>query len=219
MQPLLDLTADATLSKRVVYRFAAIKLAQFATGCNLLTAERHLDLPPGLSQNALDRVGRWATAHGQQDALSAALDGLFDAFNADPLIDYHQRRKALNEWVIPREHWLVLTALLRDADAVAHGPMNTDWADRKRLMVSIVLGADISRSDHLISPLLPKQAYLRQRMICQLSVADRALREGQPQPNGAGRHLLAVMGALSGYRDRLTRGIDDGQQAHATAPW
>lgn len=136
---------------------------------------------------------------------------MFDAFNADPLIDYHRRRTALDRWVIPQERWTVLTTPLRQAEVAAGRQSSTDWGDRKRLMVSIFLWAEITRGDYLTSPILPRPSVLRRKIVWQLEEVGRVLRAGRPRPNGAGRHTLMLMSALDDYRDRLTRSIEAGQ--------
>ncbi|MBE8519219.1 hypothetical protein ILP97_17135 [Amycolatopsis sp. H6(2020)] len=56
-----------------------------------------------------------------------------------PVVDYRARRKALADWLIPRETWSAVTGPLRARQLQSNRLLKTDWGPDQHRATSLVL--------------------------------------------------------------------------------
>jgi len=142
------------INPRLLRRTAAIRLVQMTAGGSMGDAADFFAIPhQGIQRSrtytAAGHVHAWARGRSDPREFEAALHALADELNATPdLVDYRQRRQALQTWCIDRVTWQQLTSRLPPTS----GPIQPDLGDRKRQVASMAVWARITQGEHLFAP-------------------------------------------------------------------
>jgi hypothetical protein len=157
------LTPITGVNRMFVRRTAALRLVQMVSGGSLGEAAGFLGIAststtwPGKS-GIYSGVGRVHTKARQQPdplgfeaALSAIARELDDP--ATPLVNYQQRRQALEKWCIDKDTWTGITARLPSVP----GP-RPEIGDRKRQIASVYVWVQVTSGEHHFAPLLIEAA-------------------------------------------------------------
>jgi len=137
----------------------AVLLVQWTAGGSMADAADFLGINPSGGQHA-PSVGlyQWLRSHGSA-RFTAALQRLAQSLDtASDLIDYHQRRQALQGWCLDPGAWREITEHLPPVP----GPVQPTLDDRKRQEASAFVWAQVTQGE--------------------LRFAPRPIEAGQPEP-------------------------------------
>jgi hypothetical protein len=95
------------VNPKLVRRTTTVRLVQIIAGGSLGEAAEYLGInPTGKQYVSSERVHRWARNQPDPREFEAALHALADQLDAAPrLVNYQQRRNALNNWALSPERW------------------------------------------------------------------------------------------------------------------
>jgi TniQ len=136
-------------SPKAMRRTGAVLLVQWAAGGSTADAAAYLGINPNANQHA-PSVGlyRWLRSHGSAGFMAALhrLARRLDA--ATSLIDYHQRRQALQEWCLDTCAWCEITGQLPPVP----GPIQPALDDRERQEASAFIWAQVTQGELRFAP-------------------------------------------------------------------
>jgi len=194
-------------------RAGSVVLVQWAAGGSMGDAARYLGVRVASSSGQhsfAPDLALWLAEHGEE-GFTSALHDLAAQLDADAprLVNYHRRRRAMQEWCLAPDTWQEITDRLPPTP----GPFQPILDDRKRQEASAFTWAHVTQGEPRFAP--------------------RPIEAGQPEPvrkDWASRrgnlwHKLACPGRLAHYielrklliehGDRLARDIDGTAKADA----
>ena len=191
-------------------RTAVLRLVQMVAGGSLGEAAGFLGIPttrttwPGRIYSGAGYVRSNAKKQPDPLAFEAALEALAAELDesATPLINYQQRRQALETWSIDEATWSDLISRLPPVP----GPQQPELGDRKRQIASIYAWVQVTSGEHHFAPRPieaaqppeTQQAWkLRRNTIWHLIQSDR------PRP-----HYTGLKTELNALAASLARTID-----------
>jgi len=130
-------------------RAVSVLLVQLASGGSLGDAARYLGIHTGRSQHSFGpELTRWLSDHGTKD-FTAALLGLAAQLDDTPgLVNYQNRRQAMQGWCLDPETWQYLTSRLPPVP----GPIQPVIDNRKRQEASAFAWARVTQGEPRFAP-------------------------------------------------------------------
>ncbi len=139
-------------------RTAVLRLVQMVAGGSLGEAAGYLGIAAtdttherkGRIYSGAGHVHRIAKMHPDPYAFETALDALAGELDqpSTQLVNYQQRRRALEAWSIDADTWDDLIARL----PAVPGPQEPELGDRKRQIASIYIWVQITSGEHHFAP-------------------------------------------------------------------
>jgi hypothetical protein len=197
---------------RLVRRFAAVILVQWAAGGSLGTAAYYLGINPRGYQYAPSAdLSRWLTDLGPERFAHALRELAEHLDSEDHLIDYQHRRQALGAWALTPQDWDDITTDLPPVP----GPIQPVLDDRKRQEASAFIWAYVTRGEHRFAPRPIEAAQPPQiRQYWQQRHGATGYQLGRPDP---GKHYATLRALLINHADDLARAIDVDRNRQAVA--
>lgn len=127
----------------------SVLLVQWAAGGSLGDAARYLGIPTGRSQHSFGpELARWLRDHGTRDFITALLSLAAQLDETPGLVNYRNRRQAMQEWCLGPETWQELTSRLPPVP----GPVQPVLDDRKRQEASAFTWARVTQGEPRFAP-------------------------------------------------------------------
>jgi hypothetical protein len=138
------------VNPKLIRRTTTVRLVQIIAGGALGEAAEYLGInPTGKQYVSSERVHRWARDQPDPREFEAALHALADQLDAAPhLVNYQQRRAALQNWALNAEDWRDIIAGLPPTP----GPNQPTLGDLKRQCASQVIWCHVTQGEHLFAP-------------------------------------------------------------------
>ncbi|MGY5004334.1 hypothetical protein [Streptomyces griseus] len=200
------LQAFTDTTPKMLRRSASVFLVRRARGGNLNEAAQFLGISaPGKAIGYGNKLTQYLRAHGKLHDFELALDAITDELREGPLIDYRQRREALNSWALEPAIWQRVVAQL----PILPGHWTSISDDRKRPAVSVYIWIRVTEGEPEFAPCPPhiahdpelRAVWSRQRHnVCHwLRETDR--RSGLP-------YYKALKPLLDTHAEQLAKEID-----------
>ncbi|MEU9302328.1 TniQ family protein [Streptomyces sp. NPDC048269] len=186
-------------------RAAAVQLVQWSMGGSQSDAASFLGINPSQVQFKVASEPRfWVQAGCDPTQLDAALRELASGLGSHPhmLVDYRQRREALQDWALDRTTWIALINKMPPLP----GSIRPDFDDRKRQEASVFIWTQVTQGEHLFAPrtIAARQpSDVRRRWAQRRSTTWFQLIRPDPL-----RHYADLRKVLSDYARQLTGDID-----------
>jgi hypothetical protein len=130
-------------------RAGSVLLVQWAAGGSLGAAAAYLGIATRRSQHSFGpALARWLSDHGTRDFMTALLSLAAQLDDTPGLIDYHNRRQAMNEWCLDPGTWREITRRLPPVT----GPFQPVLDDRKRQEASAFVWAHVTQGEPRFAP-------------------------------------------------------------------
>jgi hypothetical protein len=188
---------------KLLRRTAVARIVQMIAGGALGAAAAFLGINPNDRQYAsAEHVHRWARQRTNPREFDEALHALAGWLDTTPdLVNYHQRRQALQSWSLDPATWRHITDRLPSTP----GPNQPELDDRKRQCASEVVWVRVTQGEHLFAP-RPIEA--AQPPHVQRAWQARRNTTWHQFEAGQLRHYADLRRVLDEYADELAASID-----------
>ncbi len=203
-------------------RTAVLRLVQMVEGGSLGEAAGHLGIAAtdttherkGRIYSGAGHVHRIAKTHPDPYAFETALNALAGELDqpSTQLVNYQQRRRALEAWSIDADTWNDLIARL----PAVPGPQEPELGDRKRQIASIYIWVQITSGEHHFAPRpieAAQPAHIQHAWKLRRNTIWHLFQRDLPRPHYTG--LKAELNALAAA---LARTIDAADPQPPTKP-
>jgi hypothetical protein len=130
-------------------RAASVLLVQLASGGSLGDAARYLGIRTRRPQHSFGpELARWLAGHGTKDFTTALLSLAAQLDETPGLVNYQNRRQAMQGWCLDPETWQYLTSRLPPVP----GPIQPVLDDRKRQEASAFVWACVTQGEPRFAP-------------------------------------------------------------------
>ena len=130
-------------------RAGSVLLVQWAAGGSLRDAARYLGIRTGPSQHSFGpELARWLRDHGTKDFLAALLRLAAQLDDTSGLVNYQNRRQAMQGWCLDQGTWQELTSRLPPVP----GPVQPVLDDRKRQEASAFTWGCVTQGEPRFAP-------------------------------------------------------------------
>jgi TniQ len=130
-------------------RAGSVLLVQWASGGSLGDAARYLGIRTGRSQHSFGpELARWLRDHGSKDFIDALLSLAAQLDDTPGLVNYQNRRQAMQGWCLDPGTWQELTSHLPPVP----GPVQPVLDDRKRQEASAFVWAHVTQGEPRFAP-------------------------------------------------------------------
>jgi TniQ len=130
-------------------RGASVLLVQTASGGSLGDAARYLGIPTGRPQHSFGpELARWLADHGTKDFTTALLSLAAQLDDTPGLVNYQNRRQAMQEWCLDTATWQYLTSRLPPVPGYIQPVLD----DRKRQEASAFVWARVTQGEPRFAP-------------------------------------------------------------------
>lgn len=130
-------------------RAGSVLLVQLASGGSLGDAARYLGIHTGRSQHSFGpELARWLRDHGSRDFTAALLSLAAQLDDTPGLVNYQNRRQAMQGWCLDPGTWQELTSRLPPVP----GPVQPVLDDRKRQEASAFVWAHVTQGEPRFAP-------------------------------------------------------------------
>ncbi|MFJ3795280.1 TniQ family protein [Streptomyces sp. NPDC090088] len=208
-------------------RTVALRLCQTASGGSIQKAADRMSLflPDRVDKFRLadcaKRIHRWARSRPNPLEFESAIRDLAAELDArDDLIDYEQRREALQNWSIGPGPWEKISSRIAvpGGGVAPGGGFPIDRTDRKRNIASVILWALVTQSEHVLAPTpISDEQDLQTQKKWRMSVDAVWARIRHRTTRPTDDQLIT---ALNEYAAYLTPIIDRGETPSSDAsPW
>ena len=179
------------ISAKLLRRAACFKLFELANGGTWADAAECFQIPPSTARSTLTFVRRWTTQNLSlfEDAVESIAR---EMESSTDLADYQSRRRVMANWAIPPADW---QALVLELTATRPPGRLAVYDDRKRLIASVLVWAEITQGEHLFAPLVLAEKQRHGSSGLSAAVSDNL--RGRTPKNAA------LMDALAVYAGRL----------------
>lgn len=199
------LQSFADITPKMLRRSASVFLVRRARGGNLNEAAQFLGISaPGKLIGYGNKMNQYLRAQGKVHDFELALDAITDKLHEGPLIDYRQRREALNSWTLEPDVWQHMVAQL----PILPGHQASISNDRKRLAVSVYIWTRVTEGELEFAPCPPHIAHdpeLRTIWSRQRHNICHWLRRADQHP-----YYRSLKPLLDTHAEQLAKAIDNG---------
>ncbi len=130
-------------------RAGSVLLVQWASGGSLGDAARYVGIRTGRSQHSFGpELARWLRDHGSKDFIDALLSLAAQLDDTPGLVNYQNRRQAMQGWCLDPGTWQELTSHLPPVP----GPVQPVLDDRKRQEASAFVWAHVTQGEPRFAP-------------------------------------------------------------------